>query len=170
MYTLNLLLANSDRRVANLIESLVRDVCGERAILHCTRTVRVDELTEEGCREAFDLILLSPEHLAPGPDRPTARISMREAVTAIRTIKNFRTVPIIATAVSGQNVLALSEAGADLVLGLPFSCEELKAGVRRFARFPEEMPVMRESPLAAGWKRTLQRLAGTMAFSRTWLQ
>jgi len=170
MHTLNLLLANSDRRVANLIESLVRDVCGDRSILHCTRTVRVDELTEEGCREPFDLIILSPEHLAPGPERPAARISMREAVTAIRTIKNFRTVPIIATAVSGNNELALCEAGADLVLGLPFSCEELKSGVRRFAPIPEEAPAIQESPLAAGWRRTLQRLAGTMAFSRTWLQ
>jgi CheY-like chemotaxis protein len=170
MHMLNLLLANSDRQVANLIESLVRDVCGDRSVLHCTRTVRVDELTEEGCRGSFDLIILGPEHLAPGPDRPAARISMREAVTAIRTIKNFRTVPMIATAVSGQNELALSEAGADLVLGLPFSCEQLKAGVRRLAPIPQEPPVLRESPLAAGWKRTLQRLAGSMAFSRTWLQ
>jgi len=170
MRTLNLLLANSDRRVTNLIESLVRDVCGDHSVLHCTRTVRLDELTEQGSRQPFDLIILSPEHLAPGPDRPTSRISLREAVTAIRTIKNFRTVPIIAAGVSGKNEMALSEAGADLVLGLPFSCEELKAGVRRFSPILSEPQPVRESPLALGWKRTLQRLAGSMAISRTWLQ
>jgi hypothetical protein len=169
MHTLNLLLANSDRRVANLIETLVRDVCGDRSILHCTRTQRVDELTDHGSREPFDLIILSPEHLAPGPDRPAARISMREAITAIRTIKNFHTVPIIATAVSARNELALSEAGADLVLGLPFSCEQFKDAVRRFAPIPQETAVIQPPPLPVGWKRTLQRLAGSFAFSRTWL-
>ena len=169
MHTLNLLLANSDYRVGNLIESLVRDVCGDRAILNCTRTFRVDELSEAGSREKFDLTVLSPEHLVPGPDRLHTRISIREAVTVIRTLKNFHKVPIIATAVSGKNQLALEEAGADLVLGLPFSCEQFKDGVRRFAPLPTEVAVTPETQLSLGWKRTLQRLAGQMAFTRTWL-
>ena len=169
MHTLNLLLANSDRNVGNLIETLVRDVCSDHSILHCIRAFRADELTEQGCREKFDLIVFSPEHLAPGPDRANARISIREAITVIRTLKNFQKVPIIATAVSGKNELALSEAGADLVLGLPFSCDEFKEGVRRFAPLPVEAPVVQATPLGVGWKRTLQRLAGNLAFSRSWL-
>jgi hypothetical protein len=169
MHTLNLLLANSDCRIGNLIESLVRDVCGDRAVLHCTRALRVDELADNGARERYDLIILSPEQLAPGPDRPHARISIREATTVIRTLKNFHNVPILATTVA-KNQMALEEAGADLVLGLPFSCDEFKDGVRRLAPLPAAAPVGQETPLAVGWKRTLQRLAGQLAFSRTLLQ
>jgi hypothetical protein len=169
MHTLNLLLANSDYRVGNLIESLVRDVCGDRAILNCTRTFRVDELADVGSREEFDLIVLSPEHLAPGPERLHIRISIREAISVIRMLKNFHNVPTIATAVSGKNQLALEEAGTDLVLGLPFSCEEFKDGVRRFVTLPTEAPVTQETQMSVGWKRAFQRLAGQMAFSRTWL-
>src|SRR4051812_17011789 len=131
METFDLLLANSDRRVSNLIESLVRDVCRGDAIVNCTRVMRVDETLGEALDTKFDLIIINPENLAAAPGRPSAFASTTEATSTLRGIKSFRTAPIIAVAVSAQHEMLFSQAGADLVLGLPFNCEDLKSAVRR---------------------------------------
>jgi DNA-binding response OmpR family regulator len=49
-------------------------------------------------------------------------------------------MPIIAVAVSPERDLALTAAGADCVLGLPFHPEELKAAVELRVNLPAARP------------------------------
>ena len=146
MKTINLLLGNSDRRINNQVEVAVRDVCYDRAVVECYRTARLDEFIQRGSCEDFDLILMAPDHLLPGPVRRGSRDPIEEAVRAIRTIKEHRTVPIIGVAVPAEHELKVLMAGADNVFGAFFNAEVLKSEVRRVLNLAE---IAEETSLAA---------------------
>jgi CheY-like chemotaxis protein len=159
MHTINVLIGNSNPRVTNLIFSLVRSVCGDSVGVDCTRAMRVDEVLAQAVRNNFDLIIVNPEDLCAAPERRRSTITIRQAIDAIRSIKTLRSAPVICVAVSPENELLLSQAGANQVLGLPFNCEELKEAVGRFVVFPEpelEARQTRQSFASAflrGWEK-----------------
>jgi len=160
MKTVNLLLGNSEGRVNNLIEALMRDVCDNHAIVHSIRTARVDEFIRQGCEGDFDLAIVIPDNLLPDPSRRTALSSIGEAVRAFEAIKKQRYTPIIAVAVCAQYETLLSDAGADCVLELPFNCDQLKEAIRRLLTLStQQQPQLQEEELAAPrpWS-----LAGTL--------
>ena len=125
----------------------------------CTSAIRVDEVLTQAIRNNFDLIIINPEDLCAAPERRRTTITIRQAVDAIRSIKTLRAAPVICVAVSPENDLLLSEAGANLVLGLPFNCEEFKEAVSRFVVFPEPEVEARQtrqsfaSAFLRGWEK-----------------
>lgn len=159
MHTFNVLIGNSNPRVTNLIYSLVRSVCGNSVSVDCTHVMRVDEMLAQAVRNNFDLIIISPEDLCAAPERRRSTITIRQAVDAIRSIKTLRSAPIICVAVSPENDLLFSEAGANQVLGLPFNCEEFKQTIGRFIVFPEPEVEARQtrqsfaSAFLRGWEK-----------------
>jgi hypothetical protein len=159
MHTFNVLIGNSNPRVTSLIYSLVRSVGGHSVSIDCTRATRVDEVLAQAVRNNFDLIIINPEDLCAAPERRRSTITIRQAVDAIRSIKTLRSAPIICVAVSPENELLLSEAGANQVLGLPFNCEEFKEVIGRFITFPEPEMEARQtrqsfgSALLRGWEK-----------------
>lgn len=131
MKTVNVLLASGDRRTNNFIQTIILDVCYNRAAVNCLPTARVDELLARGGREGFDLIILSPDHLVAEPSRRSRMVNKAEVAQAIGLIKRQRPVPVIAVAVSAEDELPLSQAGADGVLGVPFDGDALRREVQR---------------------------------------
>ncbi|HSU56647.1 MAG TPA: hypothetical protein VLT36_21485 [Candidatus Dormibacteraeota bacterium] len=171
MNTLNLLLATSDIRVGNLIENLLRQTCGDDTMLHCTRAAHVSEFTTFACEDNFDLVIFTPETLRPRPGNPAQNISTPDAITAVKTIKTLKSVPMIAVAVAAENEVQLSHSGVDVVLGRPFNCEQVKSAVRPF--LPEPAPAIVElaqaDDVVVGWKRFVRRMSGALAASRSLL-
>jgi hypothetical protein len=159
MHTFNVLIGNSNPRVTNLIYSLVRSVCGDSVSVDCSHATRVDEMLAQAVRNNFDLIILSPEDLCAAPERRRSTITIRQAGDAIRSIKTLRSAPVICVAVSPENDLFFSEAGANQVLGLPFNCDEFKETISRFIIFPEPAVEARQtrqsfaSAFLRGWEK-----------------
>jgi len=139
MKTINLLLGNSDRRINNLVEVAVRDVCYDLAVVECHRTARLDELTQRGSCGDFDLIIIAPGHLVLGLVRRNPRDPIEEAVRAIRTIKEHRAVPILGVAVPAEHELRVLMAGAENVFGAFFNVEVMKSEVRRVLNLAEKV-------------------------------
>lgn len=164
MHTINVLIGNSNPRVTNLIYSLVRSVCGDSISVDCTRAMRVDEVLTQAIRNNFDIIIINPEDLCAAPERRRSIITIRQAVDAIRSIKTLRSAPVICVAVSPENELLFSEAGANQVLGLPFNCEELKEAVSRFLVFPEPELEARQTRQGFGsaFMRGLEKFAASL--------
>src|SRR5262245_30966387 len=96
MNTVNVLLGNSDRRINNLLEVAVRDVCYNLAVIECYQTSRIDELLRVGSTGRFGLIFIAPQHLKPEPSRRPQVVSMGEVLRGIQTLRNQCTTPIIA--------------------------------------------------------------------------
>ncbi len=169
MHTISLLIANSNLRVTNMIEALVRAVCSRQTSLHSCRTPSVDEFLAEAVRQDFDLLIVNPENLSRSSQSVRPLISFREAGNAILSIKTLRSAPIIAVAVSPEHELSLSEAGADLVLGLPFNCDDLKSAVARLIIVPESQSSVNaiRPSFASGFMRGLERLTHSFSFSKT---
>jgi hypothetical protein len=145
MNTVNLLLGNSDRRINNLLEIAVRDVCYNLAVVNCYQTSRVDELLRLGSSRRFGLIFIAPQHLKPEPSRRPQVVSMGEVLQTIRILRARCTTPMIAVAVTEEEELGLLEAGAENTFPLFFNVDLLKAEVRRVLRFPELKPDQTES-------------------------
>jgi DNA-binding response OmpR family regulator len=160
MKTLNLLIGNSDRRICNLIEVMVLDVCYNRASVKTTRANRIDELAHKACREEFDLMIVAPDSLLPAPGLPTSPQRVIDAIRQIREVRSPRKMPILAVAVSPEREFPLTNAGADCVLGLPFHPEELKAAVELRVNLPAARPEhsTAHNSFAAVLLRGLQRL------------
>ena len=146
MKTIHMLLANPDRRLSNIVEVAVRDVCYDQAVVQCFRTRRLDDFAVRGSCEAHDLIVMAPEHLQPGAVRKAGRDPLEEAVQAIRRIKDHRQVPILAVGVSAENELRFLMAGADNVFGIIFNDDVFKAEVRRVLSIA---PPVEEVPASA---------------------
>src|SRR5690349_12066673 len=53
MKKVHVLLANSDRRLNNLIAAAVRDLSHDQPEVECATTVRLDELIRSGCHGGF---------------------------------------------------------------------------------------------------------------------
>src|SRR2546423_8305628 len=86
MKRLNVLLCNSDRRVNNLIEVLVRDVCYNQAVVNCTRSAQVEDFIILAREKECDLVILAPNDLLAAGGRPLHRASLGEAIRAIGEI------------------------------------------------------------------------------------
>ena len=139
MKVVHVLLGNSERRINNLVEVALRDVCYNQAVVEFTRTQRVDELLHLGCRRRFDLVILAPDNLVPEPSRRAARVSIDEVVRAIRIIKRQHSIPIIGVGVPNEHQMAILEAGVENAFGILFDSELLKSEVRLVLRFPEKV-------------------------------
>jgi len=129
MDTIKLLLANADRRLTNLIEVAVLDVCYDQAAVQSTRTTRLDEFVRQGSLWDFDLIIVGAENLFADRAQKTWA-SSEDVVKAIHTIRSQSSAPIIAISRDIHSQEALREAGANSVLGLPLNSEQLKCEVR----------------------------------------
>jgi hypothetical protein len=162
MNRLNLLLGISERRISNLIEILVHDVCFDQATVNSIKTSRVDELIFRGSCDETDLIVMAPDNLLVGSNQRPARGSMAEALSAIRLIKSQRMVPLITVAVSPEQELPLLEAGADSAFASFFDQEAFKTEVRRVMRLPEKVEIPAASysrwSMAGLWMRGLHWL------------
>jgi hypothetical protein len=158
MKTLKLLIGNSENRLNKVVEKLVRDACGDAAILHTTRTDRVGEFIHLGSTEKFDLAIIMPDHLHPdfsphGSPGPAA-----EASRAISAIRAQRAVPVVAFTVAGRYGEDLAEAGAEYVLEIPFKCDEVKSVVQRL--MPLYGPERSASAGKWSWMEVLKRRLG----------
>ncbi len=163
MNNVHVLLANSDRRLNNLIEVAVRNVCYHQLHVECAITWRLDELLHRGSLSEFGLIFVAPDHLVSGPSPRAARVRIEDAERVIRTIKHQRAVPIIAVGVHPQDEPALLQAGADHVFGILFDRDSLGAQVRRVlnlhdqaAEEPESTRWSLATSLFRGWQRLRQ--------------
>ena len=137
MKTINVLVAGTDRRTNNLVQTVVLDVCYNRAAVNCVQTGRLDELLARGGREGFDLVVVASGHLSPEPSRRSKAVSPSEVAQVVRAIKSQRSVPIIAVAVSAEEQTALLRGGADGVLGTPLNGDALRAEVARLLPLPQ---------------------------------
>ncbi len=161
MNTVKVLIANSDRRMNNLVEVAVRDVCYEQRLVECSITGRLDELLHRGCVEKPGLIFLAPNHVVIGPERRASSASLEDAARCIRTIKSRHSAPIIAIGVRQDNEQALLEAGADTVFGILFDRDKLRSEIRRGLALPEqftEAETTNRWSLTTGLLRGLQKL------------
>ena len=149
MKTIHLLLGNSDRRLNNLVEVAVRDVCYDQAVVECYRTAKLDEFSHRGCCEDFDLVVFAPGHVLPGVVRKGPRDPIEDAVRAIRSIKEHRPVPILGIAVPADQELRILMAGCDNVFGAIFNDEVFKTEVRRVLNLHQRV----EAPLPAAASR-----------------
>ena len=144
MDKVNLLVANSERRLSNFIESLVLDVCFNQAFVETTRIGRADELVKLASSGAYQLVIVAADNLLPGPGLRSSWVSADEAVRAIRAIRNRCDTPVIALAVFPADGVALLEVGVESVVRLPFDGAKLKLEVRRALRMAE--PVEKSKP------------------------
>ena len=161
MNTVHVLIANSDRRLNNLIEVAVRDVCYEHYLVECGITNRLDELLHRGSVSEFGLIFITPDHIVSGPTKRAPRVTIEKAAEAIRTIKGLRPVPIIAVGVRSPDEIPLLEAGADNVFGILFDRDEFRAEIRRVLNLNER--VQEEEPAPSRWSFGLGFLRNVMS-------
>jgi len=131
MNTVHVLIAYSDRRLNNLIEVAVRDVCYEQLLVECEITSRLDELRHRGCSDIFGLIFVAPNHLVIGPAQRARPATLEDASECIKTIKQYRAVPIIAVGVRPDHEMTVLETGADSVFGILFDRDKLRFEIRR---------------------------------------
>ena len=160
MNNVHALLANSDRRLNNLIEVAVRDVCYDHALVECAKTDRLADLLHRGCIDNFNLIFVAPDHVLAGPQKRPVRASFASVLDVIQKIKAHRSVPIIAVGVGPREELPLLETGVDNVFGIVFERDELRAEVKRALNLTEEVehPSPSRWSFAAGLLRGLQKL------------
>jgi len=129
METIKLLLAHADRRINNLVEVAVLDVCYERAAVQSTRTTRLDEFVHQGSLWDFDLIVVGADQLFQ--DRHQRELaSVEDVAKSIEAIRSQHSTPLISLTASEDAGQALLDAGADAVLPLPLNSEQLKSELR----------------------------------------
>jgi hypothetical protein len=161
METINLLLANSDRQLSNLIEAQVLDVCYNQAFVRCTKTARADEMAHLGWSGQFDLIVVAAENLSAHAGRRATPLSSEEVLRAIGEIRRSCSTPMLAVTVFPEAEAPLLDAGADSVVRFPFRVESLKSELRQLLRMPElveEAPAPNRLSLAALLLRQFARL------------
>jgi len=161
MNTVHVLIANSDRRLNNLIEVAVRDVCYEQVLVECFITSRLDEVKHRGSYENVGLIFLAPNHVVIGPPHRAVSATLEESVICIQALKTRRSIPIIAVGVRPDHELSLLEAGADSVFGILFDGDKLRLQIRQGLGIQEHVPES-EPPnrwsFASGLLRGFQKL------------
>ena len=159
MRTINVLLANNDRRTNNTIQAVILDVCYNQAAVNCVQTARLDELLKYGGRGGYQLVLVNPDNLIYESGGKNLRVRAEETALVVREIKQRHTVPVVAIAVRAEDEWCLSNAGADSVLVLPFDAELLGSEVRRVLRMRDfaQAPEPAKASLA-GWFMSALRL------------
>lgn len=159
MDKVHLLVANSERGLSNLVESVVLDVCFDQATVETTRTTRVDELVKLASTGAYQLILVAADNLLSGKGLRKSLVSADEAAQAICAIRGRCDTPVIAVAVFPEDEVPLLEAGSECVVRFPFDREKLKSEVRRVLRMAE--PVEEPKPSRWSLNEPLWRGLGT---------
>ena len=137
MKKVTLLIANAERRLSNLIESVVLDACFEQTVVETTRISRSDELVKLASSGAYRLVVVVADNLLPGPGLGDSRVSAHEAARAIQAIRRQADTSVFAVAVLPEDEASLLEMGVQCVGRLPFDNEKLKSGVRRALRLAE---------------------------------
>ena len=146
--TIHVLLGNSDRRLNNLIEVAVRDVCYGHAQAECIVSNRLDDMLHRGCRDNFDLLVIAPLHLVSGPVSHASQVSMHETREVIQSIKATRNIPIIVIGVGPQEDQLFLEAGADQTFGCLIDRDHLRVTLRHLLNLAEPVE---EEPGASRW-------------------
>jgi hypothetical protein len=141
MKKVTLLIANAERRLSNLIESVVLDACFEQTVVETTRISRSDELVKLASSGAYRLVVVvvAADSLPPGPGLGDSWVSAHEARRAIRAIRRQADTSVFAVAVSPEDEASLLEIGVECVGRLPFDNEKLKSGVRRALRMADSV-------------------------------
>jgi CheY-like chemotaxis protein len=129
METIKLLLANSDRGANNQVEVAVLDVCYDRAAVESTRASRLDEFVHQGSLCDFDLIVVGADTLYRDRSQQCCA-GLEDVWKAVETIRAHSSAPLIALTRQVSSGTALLEAGADSVLPLPLSADQLKNELR----------------------------------------
>jgi hypothetical protein len=160
MKSVHVLVANSDRRLNNLIEVAVRDVCYEQVLVEYETTFRLDEVIHLGCAREFGLIVLAPDHVVIGPPQRASTAKLNDAVRAIQTVKQYRDVPLLVVGIKPHDEMALLEAGAAHAFGILFDRDRLRSEIRLALGLAElvEQPEPSRWSLAEGLLRGLQKL------------
>ena len=160
MDKIRVLLANSERGLSNLIESLILDACYNQAIVETTRISRADELVKFGISGGFQLAIVAGDNLLAGPGLRSSWVSVEQAAGAIRLIRERTATPVIGVVAFPESRVQLLEAGAEGVVRLPFEADKLKEEVRRALRLPEPVPEAEPARWSFGefLARGLQRL------------
>ena len=163
MKNVHVLIGGSDRRLNNLIEVAVRNVCFEQLHVECAITRRLDELLHRSTQSEFGLIFVAPDHLQLGPSTRTTGVRIADAAKVIRMIKQHRSVPVIAVGISPQDESEILQAGADHAFGILLGREALGTEVRRVLNLREKVTEEAESSrtsfasgLFRGWQRFRQ--------------
>jgi hypothetical protein len=159
MKTLHVVLGNTDRTANNRIETILHDVCFERAVIKWSRTARSDELVRLACCQWTNLVLFAPDNLLPTPGLKRAGGPFAEALRTASLIRSESLVPMVAIGVSEQNKLELLEAGVNLALGIPFPGDAFRREAESLLNLPptETTPDECVSTVTSGW---FDRFAG----------
>ncbi len=164
MKTVQLLLGSSNRNVSVELEAMVLDVCYNQAVVHCTRTGRVDELVAFGCRDGFDLILVASNNLFSVRNRGAGWAGIDEVTRAVSIIHGERSTPIIAVGAPAEHEFLLMESGAHSVHGFPLNAGELKPEFREVLRVSPDALLDRDEALPNRW--SFSRLLSRPLFQR----
>src|ERR1019366_7850634 len=113
MKKVTLLIANAERRLSNLIESVVLDACFEQTVVETTRISRSDELVKLASSGAYRLVVGAAGCLPPGPGLGDSWVSAHEARRAIRAIRRQADTSVFAVAVSPEDEASLLEIGVE---------------------------------------------------------
>ena len=138
MHTINLLIGNNDRRISNLVEALVLDICYERVAVDTYRTAQLIDFARRAASGRYDLAILAPGHL----DRDSAlksEVTTEGVISAMTDVKKRADIPLVAINTSGEIVEPLLEVGLDAVLTAPFDADALRFELRRILRIPERV-------------------------------
>jgi DNA-binding response OmpR family regulator len=158
METFDLLLAHADRTTSNIVESVVRKFCADRAILHSTHASRIDELSDAVVEQKFDLVIVGVDNLWLGEEFSRVNASTTDVMAALKQLKSVSAVPVIALSVTTRDELSYLNAGADYTMSR-LNCSELKSAIERFSRLPSRQISAPAFNLELGnlWKRASNR-------------
>jgi hypothetical protein len=86
MESIKILLAGYDRRLNNMIEAAVLDVCFNHAAVHCTRSGRLEEFVRLAPHPEFDLVVLAGGNLLAGLPEPMPGPPLTQSWTRFRRL------------------------------------------------------------------------------------
>jgi DNA-binding response OmpR family regulator len=141
---LELLLGNSEGLLNSLIENLIQEIYSNARSVHSTRVTRFDQFVSQATAGAFDLLILIPNNLISEHTGLITGVPIQDGARAIRAVKRERSTPLLAIPLfehRQEEEETLREAGADGVLEIPFTCEDLKAMVSMLLRRPVAVEV-----------------------------
>lgn len=152
---MNILLAGSDRRLNNLIEPAVLDVCFNHAAVHCTRTGRLQEFLRLAAHPGYDLVLMAGDNLLAGSGSGAGWASQEAVLDALRAASLRCSAPILVVGARPEEGYRFLEAGADYVLSAPFHGDHFKIKVGTILNVPQRIEA--PEPTRASWADFLVR-------------
>lgn len=123
-----ILIACDEPSVIRALKLILADAYQDGVGFDFTATSRYDDLIEQATVANFDLVIVHINCVIPSP-RHTL---LAHSTFAIETIK-ARLLPVVAITTMPEWTDALRSAGANAVLTTPFTAEELRGAVSRFA-------------------------------------